>query len=80
MASRDGSPHGAAVAWLGLPAAGYYVVTIVLEDRRPMALGELVVKDPAADRRLAVADAKSLKIPPDAIEAKVVFSDLGRAR
>ncbi len=45
-----------------------------------MALGELVVKDPAADRRLAVADAKSLKIPPDAIEAKVVFSDLGRAR
>ena len=44
-----------------------------------MALGELVVKDPAADRGLAVADAKSLKIPPDAIEAKVVFSDLGRA-
>lgn len=44
-----------------------------------MALGELVVKDPAADRWLAVADAKSLKIPPDAIEAKVVFSDLGRA-
>ena len=59
--------------------AGYYVVTIVLEDRRSMALGELVVKDPAADRWLAVADAKSLKIPPDAIEAKVVFSDLGRA-
>ena len=45
-----------------------------------MALGELVVKDPAADRWLAAADAKSLKIPPDAIEAKVVFSDLGRAR
>ena len=44
-----------------------------------MALGELVVKDPAADRWLAVADAKALKIPPDAIEAKVVFSDLGRA-
>ena len=44
-----------------------------------MALGELVVKDPAADRWLAVAAAKSLKIPPDAIEAKVVFSDLGRA-
>ena len=44
-----------------------------------MALGELVVKDPAADRWLAVGDAKSLKIPPDAIEAKVVFSDLGRA-
>ena len=59
--------------------AGYYVVTIVLEDRRSMALGELVVKDPAADRWLAVAAAKSLKIPPDAIEAKVVFSDLGRA-
>lgn len=59
--------------------AGYYVVTIVLEDRRSMALGELVVKDPAADRWLAVADAKSPKIPPDAIEAKVVFSDLGRA-
>ena len=59
--------------------AGYYVVTIVLEDRRSMALGELVVKDPAADRWLAVADAKPLKIPPDAIEAKVVFSDLGRA-
>ncbi|MBO6167994.1 MAG: hypothetical protein J6P13_06555 [Kiritimatiellae bacterium] len=58
---------------------GYYVVTIVLEDRRSMALGELVVKDPAADRWLAVAAAKSLKIPPDAIEAKVVFSDLGRA-
>ena len=59
--------------------AGYYVVTIVLEDRRSMALGELVVKDPAADRWLAAADAKPLKIPPDAIEAKVVFSDLGRA-
>lgn len=59
--------------------AGYYVVTIVLEDRRSMALGELVVKDPAADRWLAAAAAKSLKIPPDAIEAKVVFSDLGRA-
>ena len=44
-----------------------------------MALGELVVKDPSNDRWLAVADAKSLKIPPDAIEAKVVFSDLGRA-
>ena len=44
-----------------------------------MALGELVVKDPAADRWLAAADAKPLKIPPDAIEAKVVFSDLGRA-
>ena len=58
---------------------GYYVITTVLEDRRSMALGELVVKDPAADRWLAVADAKSLKIPPDAIEAKVVFSDLGRA-
>ena len=58
---------------------GYYVITTVLEDRRSMALGELVVKDPAADRWLAVGDAKSLKIPPDAIEAKVVFSDLGRA-
>lgn len=58
---------------------GYYVITTVLEDRRSMALGELVVKDPAADRWLAAADAKSLKIPPDAIEAKVVFSDLGRA-
>ena len=58
---------------------GYYVITTVLEDRRSMALGELVVKDPAADRWLAVADAKSLKMPPDAIEAKVVFSDLGRA-
>ena len=58
---------------------GYYVVTIVLEDRRSMALGDLVVKDPAADRWLAAADAKALKIPPDAIEAKVVFSDLGRA-
>ena len=58
---------------------GYYVVTTVLEDRRSMALGELVVKDPSADRWLAVADAKSLMIPPDAIEAKVVFSDLGRA-
>ena len=58
---------------------GYYVITTVLEDRRSMALGELVVKDPANDRWLAVADAKSLKIPPDAIEAKVVFSDLGRA-
>ena len=45
-----------------------------------MALGELVVKDPSNDRWLAVADAKALKIPPDAIEAKVVFSDLGRAR
>lgn len=58
---------------------GYYVVTIVLEDRRSMALGELVVKDPSNDRWLAVAAAKSLKIPPDVIEAKVVFSDLGRA-
>lgn len=44
-----------------------------------MALGELVVKDTSNDRWLAVADATSLKIPPDAIEAKVVFSDLGRA-
>ncbi|MBR4614204.1 MAG: hypothetical protein IKO55_01240 [Kiritimatiellae bacterium] len=35
-----------------------------------MALGELVVKDPSNDRWLAVADAKALKIPPDAIEAK----------
>ncbi len=59
--------------------AGYYVITIVLEDRRSTTLGKLVVKDPAADRWLAVAAAKSLKIPPDAIEAKVVFSDLGRA-
>ena len=59
--------------------AGYYVITTVLEDRRSMALGELVVKDPSNDRWLVVADAKQLKLPPDAIEAKVVFSDLGRA-
>ena len=38
---------------------GYYVITTVLEDRRSMALGELVVKDPFNDRWLAAAGFKT---------------------
>ena len=73
---------------------GYYVITVVLEDRRSMALGELVVrKRPSAgadgsktdggprddDGWLAVSKAKARGFGLEEIEAKVVFSDLGRA-
>ena len=73
---------------------GYYVITIVLEDRRSMPLGELVVrKRPSVgadggktdggprddDGWLSVAKAKMRGFGPEEIEAKVAFSDLGRA-
>ena len=84
---------------------GYYVITIVLADRRKGQLGEVVVKRPSARAEgarsagaegarsacaegardacaegwLSLAEARALKIAPDQVEAKVVFSPLGRA-
>ena len=86
----------------------YYVITIVLADRREPKLGELVVRKPPAGadgasrtdggdngaRRTdggnngarqtdgewgSVAEARALGLKPDEVEAKVVFSPLGKA-
>ena len=76
----------------------YYVITIVLADRREPKLGELVVRKPPAGADGAsrtdggdngarqtdgewgsVAEARALGLKPDEIEAKVVFSPLGKA-
>ena len=65
---------------------GYYVITIVLENRRSAALGELRIRRPAAcaagveqTEWVLVGEAKGLKLEPDQVEAKVVYSELGRA-
>ncbi len=58
---------------------GCYVITIVLEDRRSNALGELAVKDPRSGGWLALDEAKALALEPESVEAKVVFSELGKA-
>ena len=62
---------------------GYYVITIVLENRRSGALGELRVRRPTACTAgaewVSVGEAKGLGLAPDLIEAKVVYSELGRA-
>lgn len=94
---------------------GYYVITIVLADRRVGRLGQLVVKKPSAraegagkdgtaakaaraeggdvagrggallapaaqaDGWVSVDEARALKLRPDEVEAKIVFSELGRA-
>ena len=78
---------------------GYYVITIVLENRRSAALGELKVRRPAVGTAgagqtrggeelggcgeggewVSVGEAKWLGLEPDQIEAKVVYSELGRA-
>lgn len=66
----------------------YYVITIVLADRREPKLGELVVRKPSAGASGAnrtdgdwgsVAVARALGLKPHEIEAKVVFSPLGKA-
>ena len=56
---------------------GYYVITIVLENRRSGALGEL--KGRSGDEWVSVGEAKGLGLEPDQVEAKVVYSELGRA-
>ena len=56
---------------------GYYVITIVLENRRSAALGELKVK--SGGEWVSVGEAKGLGLEPDRVEAKVVYSELGRA-
>ena len=69
---------------------GYYVVTIVLKDRRSGALGELKIKKPTACavgasgtgdavEWLSVDAAKNLGLKPETVEAKVAFSKLGAA-
>ena len=62
---------------------GYYVITIVLENRRSAALGELRVRRPmactAGAEWVSVGEAKGLGLEPDQVEAKVVYSELGRA-
>ena len=74
---------------------GCYVVTIVLADRREGKLGELAVRRkpsacadgaglaapsaPADGAWLSVAEARAQGLKPDEIEAKIVFSALGRA-
>jgi len=60
---------------------GIYVVTIVLADRPSAALGELVVRRPTAGEGgwVGLNEARSLGLCPDEVEAKVVFSALGRA-
>ena len=59
---------------------GTYVITIVLENRRSRALGELVVLKPGEEGAwVSVDEARQLELPPEEIEAKVVFSELGRA-
>ena len=59
---------------------GLYVVTIVLSDRRSRALGELVVRSSRGEGEwLPVSEAKGLRLSPEEVEAKVVFSDLGCA-
>lgn len=62
---------------------GYYVITIVLENRRLGALGELRVSRPAVGTAgaewVSVGEAKGLGLEPDRVEAKVVYSELGRA-
>ena len=55
----------------------YYVITIVLEDRRSAALGELRVR--SGGEWVSVGEAKGLGLEPDQTEAKVVYSELGRA-
>ena len=77
----------------------YYVVTIVLADRREPKLGELVVRKPSvgtdgasrttggedngasriAGAWVSVVEARALGLKPDEVEAKVVFSPLGKA-
>ena len=66
----------------------YYVVTIVLADRREPKLGELVVRKPSADADgagrtdgdwVSIVEARALGLNPDEVEAKVVFTPLGKA-
>ena len=64
--------------------SAYYVITIVLADRREPKLGELVVRKPSvgidgAGDWVSVAEARVLGLKPDEVEAKVVFSPLGKA-
>ncbi len=60
--------------------SGSYVITIVLANRCSNALGELFVKAPGSeDKWLTIEEARPLKLPPEAVEAKIVFSELGKA-
>ena len=77
---------------------GYYMITLVMADRREGKFGELVVKRPAAclagaaigagpatgqsacaESWLSIDEARALGLEPEQVEAKVVFSPLGRA-
>ena len=77
---------------------GYYMITLVMADRREGKFGELVVKRPTAclagaaigagaatgqsacaESWLSIDEARALGMEPDQVEAKVVFSPLGRA-
>lgn len=66
----------------------YYVITIVLADRREPKLGELVVRKPSAGADgasrpdgdwVSIVEARALGLKPDEVEAKVVFTPLGKA-
>ena len=56
-----------------------YVITIVVDERSRQPLGEVVVRGREPDEWLALAAALRVGLSPDDVEAKVVFSELGRA-
>lgn len=76
---------------------GYYMITLVMADRREGKFGELVVKQPTAcaagttigadpatgqfaraESWLSIDEARALGLEPEQVEAKVIFSSLGR--
>lgn len=94
---RETKPHmGRRLPGYDYRRPGRYVVTVVLEDRRSAALGELTIRRKPSARAdggrtdswprqggdegwLSVAEARKLSLAPDEVEAKIVFSKLGRA-
>ena len=63
---------------------GYYMITLVIADRREGKFGELVVKRTTtsaacAELWLSIDEARALGLEPEQVEAKVIFSSLGRA-
>jgi hypothetical protein len=63
---------------------GSYMITLVMADRREGKFGELVVKRTTtsaecAELWLSIDEARALGLEPEQVEAKVIFSSLGRA-
>ena len=58
---------------------GHYVITIVLAERSSQALGKLMVRKIPDGVWLPVMQAKEMGLQPEDIEARVEFSELGRA-